>query len=52
MATKKKKGKRKGVNGCESTTYASVAIAARVAGGHKARKKRVSMKGRTVTVCG
>lgn len=58
MATAKKKtakkAKKKGVNGaCTSTTYETKAIAARVAGGHKARGKRnVTVTGRTVKVCG
>lgn len=49
--TAKKKPKAR-VNGtCKTTTYADKNIAARVAGGHKARGKKVTVSGRTVTVC-
>lgn len=56
MATAKKKApakkKKARVNGaCESTTYATKQIAARVAGGHVSRGKKATVAGRTVTVC-
>ena len=51
VKAKAKKPKKRINGGCETTTYADKNTAARVAGGHKARGKKVTVTGRTVKVC-